>query len=156
MSTIALRYRAANVKLAELRRLLQLGPPVGAEVAQACQYDRRILAAQCGCSIRSLERVFRAAGRSPHLWLREQRRLRHLNVLEGLHAQGKLESIKRLAIELGYRHPDNFIRDFRRSFALPPKRFLAERDKALKNLGVNPHTPLPSVIAPLPCPIVAF
>ena len=126
---------------AERREILASETPLAQKVASGCNYDRVLLATQCGCSVRQLERTFKAAGRhSPHLWLREQKWLGHMVLLKTLSDTGKLESIKRLALELGYRHPENFVRDFRRVFGVPPKRFLAKREKALKSLGINVRT----------------
>ncbi|MHB8520535.1 MAG: helix-turn-helix domain-containing protein [Limisphaerales bacterium] len=111
--------------------------PRCADLACACAYDVQKLAERCDCSLRRLERVFDGLGRTPHDWLQEQRLLRALQALERLDATGRLESIKRFAMELGYRYPSNFDRAFKKLFELAPKTFLAQRAKALEALGVN-------------------
>ncbi|MHB8524488.1 MAG: hypothetical protein ACYDH9_27550 [Limisphaerales bacterium] len=66
-----------RITLDEIRALIQAGPPAGAEMAEACQYDVHTLAQQCGCTVRRLEQVFRGeAHRTPRGCLREHRFLR--------------------------------------------------------------------------------
>lgn len=127
----------ARITLKEVRALIPLDPPAGAESARACQYDVQTLARQCGCSVRRLEQVFRDLHRTPHNWLRERRLLSELQAIESLQVAGQLGSIKRMAIELGYRHPDNFIRVFKTVFDMSPKAFLVERQKVLRQFGIG-------------------
>lgn len=131
------RSAAVPSRLDEVCGWIRNDHPLCGDLAQACAYDVKKLAERCDCSLRRLERGFGDLGRTPHDWLQEQRLLRALPALERLDATGRLESIKRFAMELGYRYPSNFDRAFKRIFELAPKTFLAQRAKALKALGIN-------------------
>lgn len=124
--------------LAQLRVLIQGVPPIGAELAQVCHYDSVALAQHFGCSPRQLQRVFAKFRLTPNRWLFVQRLLHELWQLEHLYDTGKFESIKRTAIELGYRRPEHFDRNFKKAFGVAPRTFLTERESALKKFGIVP------------------
>ncbi|MDA1278307.1 MAG: helix-turn-helix domain-containing protein [Verrucomicrobia bacterium] len=124
--------------LSQLRAVIENVPPIGAELAQACHYDSVALAHYLGCSPRQLQRVFAKFGLSPGRWLFVHRLLVELRQLEHLYDSGKFESIKRTAIELGYRQPEHFNRNFKKVFGISPKTFLAERESIMKRLGMAP------------------
>jgi AraC-like DNA-binding protein len=124
-------------RLKDLSKVICAEVPTGAELAKDCNYDAQSLARMCGCSIRQLERAFHKVHTTPHHWLQEQQLWCELQTLEHLDATGHLDSIKRVAIECGYRHPGNFNRAFKKIFQMSPKAFLAEREKALKHFGID-------------------
>lgn len=142
---------SSSKTLCQLCALIQSDPPIGAELAQLCGYDPVALAQHCGCSPRQLQRVFANFGLAPNRWLFVQRLLRELRQLEHLYDTGQFESIKRTAVELGYRHPEHFVHNFKKVFGIAPKTFLAERELALKKLGILPTPRRKTARSPRSC-----
>lgn len=88
----------------------------------ACKYRVNDLAQILGISPRHLRRVFaRWLGCRPNVWLREARlqAARRLLLSAG--------SVKAVAIELDYRQPSQFCRDFRARFGCTPSEWLRSR-----------------------------
>jgi AraC-like DNA-binding protein len=77
-----------------------------------------VLLRQAGISRRTLERIFRAeTGMSLGQWLRRQKLLQALKLV----AAG--DSVKSIALELGYSNPSAFVAMFRRELGQTPKRY---------------------------------
>lgn len=126
-----------RITLDEIRALIQSDPPVGAELAQASNYNSQTLAQKCGCSVRRLEQVFRETHRTPHDWLQEHKLSCEAEQLVGLQLTGDLDSVKRLTFDWGYHHPDHFRRAFKAVFHMSPRAFLIEHKKALERAGIK-------------------
>jgi transcriptional regulator GlxA family with amidase domain len=78
------------------------------ERARQADGSAAVLAKNCGVSLRTLQRFFPInMGKSPKAWLSEQWML-HAN--EQLRVEA---SVKNAAINLGYKHPTHFSRDFK-------------------------------------------
>jgi transcriptional regulator GlxA family with amidase domain len=85
------------------------------ELADVAQYRVKALAETCGTTARKLERFFLVrSGVTPHCWLNDLRQSRGVALL----LAGK--SVKEVALDLGYRDPCNFSRDFRRFHGVSP------------------------------------
>ncbi len=86
---------------------------------KAARYRANRLARQCGVSTRELERFFlRKMGQTPHAWLVRRRQLDALALLN----DGA--TVKSAALELGYRYPSHFSRDFKQVHGKQPSSFL--------------------------------
>ena len=78
------------------------------ELAREAGWSVSRMADQCGVSLRTLERYFlKRMGRSPKVWLAEQRFRRATELLRG----GC--SIKETAMDIGYKYAHHFSRDFK-------------------------------------------
>jgi AraC-like DNA-binding protein len=89
------------------------------EWARAAHYDARELARLCRVSLRQLQREFsRSLGRSPQEWLNEQR----LRAARPLLLRG--EPIKKVALELGFKQPSHFYRQFKCLYRMTPSEFV--------------------------------
>jgi transcriptional regulator GlxA family with amidase domain len=85
------------------------------ELARTADYRTNNLARMCGVSTRELERFFLfKTGKCPHRWLNDLRQIEAIALI----AAGK--SVKETAIELHYKHPAHFSRDFKHFHGLPP------------------------------------
>lgn len=90
----------------------------------AAHYDARELAKFHGKSLRQLQRDFKQIlGRTPQDWLNEQRILAAREMLFGG------TSIKRVAIELGYKQCSHFCRHFKNYSQLTPSQYMATGSK---------------------------
>ena len=78
------------------------------EMASRARYNSRELAKLCRLSTRQLQRDFRRVlGCSPQRWLNQQRILAaQRSLLSG-------EQVKKVALELGYKHVSNFCQHFK-------------------------------------------
>lgn len=78
------------------------------ELAREAKWSAATLARNCGVSLRTLQRHFlKEMGKSPRLWLAEQRQLEAIKVLK------KCSCVKEAASNLGYKHTHHFSRDFK-------------------------------------------
>lgn len=78
------------------------------ELAEKANYDANELAKLCGVSIRQLQRHFRKTfRRSPRAWLNETRLLAARKLL----LSG--EPVKKIALDLGFKHSSHFCRQFK-------------------------------------------
>src|SRR6478736_5908704 len=89
------------------------------ERALVAKYCVKSLAQKCQVSLRTLERHIKLQyGMCPQDWI---------NLLLVRRAQELLptsDSIKAVALELGYKHPHHFARDFKKYAGLTPSQFL--------------------------------
>jgi AraC-like DNA-binding protein len=89
--------------------------------APSCAYKVALVAKAMQLSERHLQRLMRASfGVSPRVWLRRQRMGATLELL------GDAQSVKAVAIELGYTEVSQFSRDFRGQFGCTPSSVLGE------------------------------
>jgi AraC family transcriptional regulator len=88
-------------------------------LAESAHYNARELARLCDLSLRQLQRRFRREfGRSPQDWLNEKRLLAaRTRLLCG-------EPVKRVALELGFKQPSHFCREFKRMNHMTPSEFV--------------------------------
>src|SRR5947208_3017609 len=85
------------------------------ELAAKADWSASMLANGCGVSLRTLQRYFgKEMGKSPKVWLAEQRQYQAMELLRKGH------SVKELADRLGYEHPTHFSRDFKRYWGCTP------------------------------------
>lgn len=88
------------------------------ELAGAAQYDAKKLAKLCGISARQLQRYFsRNFHRPPQNWLNERRLL----AAQGLLLSG--ESVKKVALDLGFKQTSHFCRQFKSHNKMTPSEF---------------------------------
>jgi len=88
-------------------------------LAEAAHYRPKQLAALCNVSLRQLERFFREkADCSPQKWLND------LRLDEAARRLLKGHHVKQVTFELGFSHPSNFIREFRRVYHCTPLEFV--------------------------------
>lgn len=88
-------------------------------LCRQCGYRARSMAVELHISLRHLQRVFaEQRNPSPQFWAS---RLRILDAIPKL--QSGL-SIKETAYELGYKHPAQFTRDFKRALQQPPSQWI--------------------------------
>src|SRR5256885_12321421 len=93
-------------------------------LAEAAHYDARQLAILCHLSIRHLQREFRRAIlRSPQEWLNERRLLAARELL----LSG--ESVKKVALDLGFKQPSHFCRQFKALYHMTPSEFVFVRSE---------------------------
>jgi AraC-like DNA-binding protein len=84
-------------------------------LAQRANWSAVNLAKQCGVCKRTLERYFlKQMGKSPKVWLAEQRQFQALKVIQ----EGY--SIKESSQLIGYEHPSQFSREFRKFWGYCP------------------------------------
>ncbi len=87
-------------------------------LAAAANFDARELAKLCRLSIRQLQRDFRQQkGRSPQDWLNERR----LTEAQRLLQAG--EPVKKVALDLGFKHSSHFCRQFKLRLHQTPTEF---------------------------------
>lgn len=106
-----------------------------AGLAHTAQYRVSVLAKHCGVSTKTLERHIKLFyGQCPREWLHELLMARAMELLP------ECDSIKAVAMELGYDQPQNFTRDFKQHTGHAPSRFheaARSRVSSLKTLGNN-------------------
>jgi transcriptional regulator GlxA family with amidase domain len=89
-----------------------------AGIARAAGYSVTIMASQCRVSQRQLERYFLISKqKSPHLWLRELRLKRAVELLRND------MDLKVVAAQLCYKTASHFHHDFKAYFGVTPGRF---------------------------------
>jgi AraC-like DNA-binding protein len=89
-------------------------------LAPLANYDAGKMARLCRRSPRQLQRDFkRLFNRTPQVWLNEQRLLVACERL--LHG----EPVKRVALDLGFKHSSNFCRQFKAFYDQTPTQFAA-------------------------------
>ena len=87
-------------------------------LAVAAHYNAGELAKLCGLSVRQLERHFHGnLGRTPQDWLNEQR------IKAAQHQLLLGQSVKRVALELGFKQVSHFCRQFKSFNNLTPSQF---------------------------------
>jgi AraC family transcriptional regulator len=87
-------------------------------LAESAHYDANELARLCGISTRQLQRYFRRSFHSsPQNWLNKRRLL----VAKGLLLSG--ESVKKIALDLGFKQPSHFCRQFKSWNKMTPSQF---------------------------------
>jgi len=85
------------------------------ERARVAKWRAATLAKNCGVSMRTLQRYFlKEMGKSPKLWLAEQRQLDAVEVLK------TCSCVKEAASNLGYKHTHHFSRDFKAHWGYCP------------------------------------
>jgi AraC family transcriptional regulator len=88
------------------------------EFAETAHYDANKLARLCGISTRQLQRHFRRNLHcSPQSWLNERRLL----AAQSLLLSG--ESVKKVALDLGFKQPSHFCRQFKSRNKMTPSQF---------------------------------
>ena len=95
-------------------------------LAETAHYNSSELARLCGISTRQLQRHFRRSFYcSPQSWLNERRLLaaQHL-LLSG-------ESIKKIALDLGFKQPSHFCRQFKIRNKMTPSEFASSQIRPL-------------------------
>jgi AraC family transcriptional regulator len=91
------------------------------QLAGTARYDAKKLARLCHLSVRQLERDFhRGLERSPQDWLNEQR----IKAAQQLLLSG--QSVKVVALELGFKQPSHFCRQFKSLHNLTPSQFASQ------------------------------
>jgi len=91
-------------------------------LAEAAHYDANELAKLCGVSTRQLQRHFRRSFHcSPQSWLNERR----LDLARDLLLSG--ESIKKVALDLGFKQPSHFCRQFKSRNKMTPSEFASSQ-----------------------------
>ena len=86
-----------------------------AELAEQTKWSAAALARHCGVSVRSLHRHFMGnGGKSPKAWLNEDRQRR----MDQMIRSGV--PVKAAASSLGFKHPTNFTRFFKKRFGVCP------------------------------------
>jgi transcriptional regulator GlxA family with amidase domain len=89
------------------------------ELAQQANWVTSALAKNCGISVRTLERHFlKNMGKTPKAWLVEQRQSQAIELLRSGCA------VKETAVRIGYKHSNNFSREFRKFWGHYPTRKL--------------------------------
>jgi AraC-like DNA-binding protein len=92
------------------------------ELAGTAHYDANELAKLCGISTRQLQRHFRQNfHRSPQDWLNERR----LIIARELLLTG--ESVKKVALDLGFKQTSHFCRQFKSQNKMTPSQFAFSR-----------------------------
>jgi len=85
------------------------------QLAGTARYDAKELAKLCNLSVRQLERDFRRyLGRPPQDWLNEQR----IKASQQLLISG--QPVKVVALELGFKQPSHFCRQFKSPWVKKP------------------------------------
>ena len=88
------------------------------ELAQAAHYEANTLAQLCGISTRQLQRHFRQCFHdSPQSWLDDRKML----IAKKLLLSG--DSVKKVAIDLGFKHTSHFCRQFKCRNHMTPSEF---------------------------------
>ena len=83
--------------------------------ARRSGYKSRDLARVTGISVRQLERYFHEDfGITPQVWLNEQR------MIAARHLLRESESVKAVAIDLGFKQVSHFCREFKRYHGIKP------------------------------------
>lgn len=89
------------------------------QLAATAHYNVRELANVCQISVRQIEREFsRSFSRPPQDWLNEQR----LNTARELLLAGN--SVKQVALDLGFKQVSHFCRQFKLHYKLTPREFV--------------------------------
>jgi len=89
------------------------------KLAQTALYNSNKLADLCGVSMRQLQRHFRCRFRcSPQSWLNERRLL----AAEALLLSG--DSVKKVALDLGFKQSSHFCRQFKSRNSMTPSEFV--------------------------------
>ena len=97
------------------------------ELAPAAHFNAHELATLCGISTRQLQRHFRFRFRcSPQSWLNYRRLL----VAEELLLSG--DSVKKVALDLGFKQPSHFCKQFKTRTHMTPSEFV---DSQLQNVA---------------------
>ena len=88
------------------------------------QYKPAELAAECGISLRTLQRHFRKTyGTTASAWLKQARmREAYARLKDGLR-------IKEVAIDLGYKQMSHFSRDFKSAFGIAPSELATRKNR---------------------------
>jgi AraC family transcriptional regulator len=96
------------------------------ELAESSHYDAKQLARLCGISTRQLQRYFRCRFHSsPQSWLNERR----LQAAQVLLLSG--ESVKKVALDLGFKQPSHFCRQFKSCIKMTPSEFASSQMRLL-------------------------
>jgi AraC-like DNA-binding protein len=92
--------------------------------ARQAGYNLRKLSRNTGIHIRQLERFCRRElGRAPEEWLSEQRIIAARSLLL------ETDSIKKVAMELGFKQLSHFCRQFKKVYGMTPSEFLLAQDR---------------------------
>ena len=111
---------------------LAFKPDTWEGLAQTAVFDCQALARLCLVSTRTLNRFFRRnRGQTAQDWMNE------LRLSSAWHRLGSAESVKEVAIDLGFGHASNFTRSFRTRFGMTPHaRLTAARIEQKRELAV--------------------
>jgi len=91
-------------------------------LAERSHYDANELAKLCGVSTRQLQRHFRRSFHcSPQNWLNERR----LDAAQSLLLTG--DSVKKVALDLGFKQPSHFCRQFKSRNKMTPSEFASSQ-----------------------------
>jgi AraC-like DNA-binding protein len=124
-----------ELRLAWLARDCEVLTGILRELAPTCEYRTARLARELDMTSRHLQRIFASAlRRRPQEWLNQQRMLAAQQLLVTGHG------IKATAYQLGFGHPSQFTRDFRRHFGMTPSAF---RDETLRTFHCGRALPTP-------------
>ncbi len=102
-------------------------------LAQKAHYNANELARLCGISARHLQRHFRHNFHcSPQAWLNQRRLLfAQMLLLNG-------ESVKKVALDLGFKQPSHFCRQFKNLCKMTPSEFISMQLQTIRmSLGDN-------------------
>jgi AraC family transcriptional regulator len=100
------------------------------ELAVAAHYDASQLAKLCRISARQLQRHFRNSfHRSPQSWLNERRLLAAKDLL----LSG--ESVKKVALDLGFKQTSHFCRQFKCQNKITPSQFVSIQIQPARNVA---------------------
>jgi AraC-like DNA-binding protein len=100
-----------------MQRMLRLQARLE-ELAKTANYDANKLAQLCGISTRQLQRHFRRRFQdSPQNWLDD----RKMSLAKSLLLSG--DSVKQVAIDLGFKHSSHFCRQFKCRNKMTPSEF---------------------------------
>jgi AraC-like DNA-binding protein len=90
------------------------------QLAQQANWSVKAMAERCGVSESTLRRHFiRTMGKTTKKWISDQRQKQAIELLK----DGS--SIKETAMQLGFQHPNNFTREFRKYWGKHPSGILS-------------------------------
>ena len=90
------------------------------KLVRHCLYDNQRLADHLNLTKRQLERIFQSElGRSPRDWINE------IRLLDSREMLIDLQSIKQVAILLGFKQESHFCREFKRVHGITPREYIA-------------------------------
>jgi AraC-like DNA-binding protein len=97
------------------------------DLAPIAHYDVQELAKLCGISTRQLQRFFRRHFHcTPQHWLNERRLLAARNLLR------TGDSVKKVALDLGYKQASHFCRQFKSRNKMTPSQFALSQNENVK------------------------
>jgi transcriptional regulator GlxA family with amidase domain len=99
------------------------------ELAKVANFKVKVLAGLRKLSVRQLQRTFRKQfDRTPQAWLKQQR----LAAAKQMLLSG--EPVKRVALELGFKQPSHFCKQFKLVNGLKPSQFVSGFHRSNENV----------------------